>query len=171
MAKFLTISAVLSSFSASFAFATAVPGTFLPVHPEVIPGPGLPSLASLGITSDDLYKSKAYTRNWLPLDRKWDLIYCIGELVIDSVNGLSKRFDNFCGGGRGATGNVDDVIACFDYLNRLGTTRCGVPGDNNQHIFCTAGTASVNGVSLINRETGSYWYKTNNWQLLFRSFS
>ena len=61
MAKLLSIGALLVHFSAPLAWAAAVPS--IPVYPEVIPGPGLPSLSSLGITSDDLYKSKNYIRN------------------------------------------------------------------------------------------------------------
>ena len=55
MAKILSIGAVLFH----IACATAVPGNPLPVYPEVIPGLGLPSLSSLDITSDELYKSKS----------------------------------------------------------------------------------------------------------------
>ena len=33
----------------------ALPAETAKVYPEVIPGPGLPSLASLGLTSADLY--------------------------------------------------------------------------------------------------------------------
>lgn len=54
MAKILSIGAVLFR----IACAAAVPGNPLPVYPEIIPGPGLPSLSSLGITSNELYKSK-----------------------------------------------------------------------------------------------------------------
>ena len=67
------------------------------------------------------------------------------------------NFQAFCGGGRGDSGNVDDVIACFNYLQHIGSHQCTIPGDNNQHEMCRAGTASVSGVDEISRATTSIW--------------
>lgn len=82
--------------------------------------------------------------------------------IPSSRHKLMKRFDNFCGGGRGFTANVDDVIACFNYLERLGHTDCGVPAGNNGVEFCFAGTAGINGVSFNGPATSSYWYEKSN---------
>ena len=53
MAKLVFLAAALFHISGFSTYAAAVPAT-----PEVIPGPGLPSLASLGLTSFELYQSK-----------------------------------------------------------------------------------------------------------------
>ena len=53
MAKsmFLSTAILLAIFNG----INALPAETAKVYPEVIPGPGLPSLASLGLTSADLY--------------------------------------------------------------------------------------------------------------------
>lgn len=61
MTKIFLIASFLFHVSAPFAYAAAVPAAVpaavVPTFPEVIPGPGLPSLASLGLTSAGLYQS------------------------------------------------------------------------------------------------------------------
>ncbi|KIJ64457.1 hypothetical protein HYDPIDRAFT_40205 [Hydnomerulius pinastri MD-312] len=90
---------------------------------EVIPGPGLPSLESLGLTSEELFaKGPPATKR--------------GE--------VEKRYTNVCQ--TYSTGSVDNVIACFNYLEALGTKACGVNGDNV--IMCTAGDAEVSGSNI-----------------------
>jgi hypothetical protein len=48
---------------------------------------------------------------------------------------------------------VNDIIACYHYLNSLGNTAC-VAGENT--VMCRAGQAQVIG-SAINGGTSSYW--------------
>ena len=59
MSKLFSLTALLLYISAPSTNAAAIPVPAAEkVSPEVIPGPGLPSLASLGLTSAELYQSK-----------------------------------------------------------------------------------------------------------------
>ena len=69
------------------------------------------------------------------------------------MDGLEKRFDNKCGPSNAAYTNVNDIIACYHYLNSLCNTAC-VAGENT--VMCRAGRAQVYG-SAINGGTSSYW--------------
>ncbi|KAL6716107.1 hypothetical protein ACLMJK_005673 [Lecanora helva] len=107
-------------------------------YPEVKPGPGLPSLASLNVTSAQLYQAKPAT---LPTGR-----YALAT----EVNGL-------CGGVRDDPAPVDDVIACFNYLTQLGHQACVVPPKTGVQ-FCEAGDASIEGEAYETDKTvSSYW--------------
>ena len=68
-----------------------------------------------------------------------------------------KLFDPYCGGGNDATANVNDVIACFNYLQSIGGISCGIAGDGNQHHMCEAGTAIIAGVSVFGTFTETAW--------------
>jgi hypothetical protein len=57
-----SLSAVVLLALASVGSVAAVPSP--PDYPEVIPGPGLPSLASLGLTSKDLYEGTGPLSNY-----------------------------------------------------------------------------------------------------------
>ncbi|RDL29891.1 uncharacterized protein BP5553_10518 [Venustampulla echinocandica] len=82
---------------------------------EVVPGPGLPTLAELGVTSPDLY-------NEIPA----------------ALSSHSKREDKHDGaictsfGGTGYT-PVEHVIACFNYLVKIGNRKCSTA----PHTVCT----------------------------------
>ncbi|KAF9259945.1 hypothetical protein L218DRAFT_1055494 [Marasmius fiardii PR-910] len=80
----------------------------------VIPGPGLPSLESLGLTSADLYART------------------LTELEMRS---LMARFPLMCN--EVPKCSVGDAVACYNYLNALGHQACTVNGENV--TFCTAG--------------------------------
>jgi len=54
-----------------------------------------------------------------------------------------QQFTPYCGGGAGDTANVDDVIACFNYMVKIGNSYAWIPLDGDQHIQCTAGTAAI----------------------------
>ncbi|KAL2193686.1 hypothetical protein P885DRAFT_63679 [Corynascus similis CBS 632.67] len=97
------------------------------VYPEVIPGPGLPSLAQLNLTSSQLYEMD------LPKE-----LSARGEF-------LDKRFEGICGPDEPAYTNVNDIIACYHYLRNLGTQSC-VARENT--LMCTAGQAKVYGYAL-----------------------
>ncbi|PSN60066.1 hypothetical protein BS50DRAFT_640479 [Corynespora cassiicola Philippines] len=95
---------------------------------EVIPGEGLPSLESLGLTAEYLYSLPAPTT---PVPR----------------SPLEKRVilcqSNNCA--------VDDAIACYHYLRNLGRQNCVV---NRDSTFCTAGGCKITGKSVL---TESSW--------------
>ncbi|KAL2136126.1 hypothetical protein VTI74DRAFT_5349 [Chaetomium olivicolor] len=104
------------------------------VYPEVIPGPGLPSLAELNVTSAQLYEMG------------------MPEELQARAQELDKRFTGRCGPAEAAYTNVNDIIACFHYLQNLGTQAC-VAGENT--VMCTAGQAHIYG-SALNGGTSSY---------------
>ncbi|KAF3040206.1 hypothetical protein E8E11_003157 [Didymella keratinophila] len=93
--------------------------------PEVIPGPGLPSLESLGLNSTYLYSlGKPENLN-------------DGEMTIMA--------DATCGSNYGSVGNA---IACYNYLNSLGERQCAVPDSQRSIIMCTAGDIHVEGYGI-----------------------
>ncbi|KAJ7738041.1 hypothetical protein DFH07DRAFT_892731 [Mycena maculata] len=102
--------------------AHAVPAT--PKFPEVIPGAGLPSLESLGLTSAELYM-----RVPTPLQ----------------IKTLEARFNILCGEVPPAC-SVADAVACSNFLAALGTTACTVNGENV--MFCTAGPCNWFGSNI-----------------------
>ncbi|KAH9475652.1 hypothetical protein JR316_0011209 [Psilocybe cubensis] len=95
------------------------------VYPDVIPGPGFPSLESLNLTSKDLYTMKPPT---------FDL----------SLTSRSAEYDANCF--TFTTADVDNTIACFNYLVSIGNNACTVPADNI--AFCRAGDAAIGGSNL-----------------------
>ncbi|KAL2193941.1 hypothetical protein P885DRAFT_80722 [Corynascus similis CBS 632.67] len=128
MAKFL-IAALLSL--ASFQAVLAAPE----VYPEVTPGPGMPSLAELNVTSAQLYE----------MERP-------AELDARTLD-LEKRFDGKCGPGEAPYNNVDDIIACYHYLNKLDNKMCSA---SYHTVLCKAGKSQVFGTALHVRSTSSY---------------
>ncbi|CAO2654827.1 Nn.00g115600.m01.CDS01 [Neocucurbitaria sp. VM-36] len=102
-------------------------------YPEVIPGEGLPSLESLGLTTAQLY-----------------------EMPRPEPAEMSVMFDPRCGPSDAAYTNVNSVIACYHNLKNLGTTRCGVPGSGKVTEFCRSGDAHAIGQSLTGRDESSY---------------
>ncbi|KAF8838063.1 hypothetical protein BDN67DRAFT_982806 [Paxillus ammoniavirescens] len=109
----------------------AVPAT-TPSYPELIPGPGMPSLASLNLTTADLHA----------MGPPPSLTERAAGAELDPE--LKKRYTSVCQ--TYSTGGVDNVIACFNYLNSIGNNACGVSGDNV--VFCTAGDAGVSGSNV-----------------------
>ncbi|KAH6683353.1 hypothetical protein B0J14DRAFT_632943 [Halenospora varia] len=91
------------------------------VYPEVYPGPGLPSLASLGLTSKDLHTMKP------------------------KLNGRAVQFDGRCQ--TFSTANVNDAMACYNFLNSIGSSSCGTNTANI--IMCSTGTVQVSGANLL----------------------
>ncbi|TFK65679.1 hypothetical protein BDN72DRAFT_900512 [Pluteus cervinus] len=104
------------------------------IYPDLIPGPGLPSLEELGLTSEQLYTT----------------IPTIGKFSSStSSNGRevfsrSAKYNSVCE--TYTTGNVDGVIACYDYLHSIGGNSCGVNGDKVR--FCSSGDAQVTGSNI-----------------------
>lgn len=125
------------------------------VYPEVIPGPGLPSLAELNVTSAQLYEmgmpEGKHTIHSLIVTAPL-LTVVLAELHTRAQE-LDKRFTGRCGPAEAAYTNVNDIIACFNYLKNLGTQSCVA---NENTVMCTAGQAHVYG-SALNGRTSSYW--------------
>ncbi|UNI21109.1 hypothetical protein JDV02_007127 [Purpureocillium takamizusanense] len=134
----MTVATRLSSAVLALASLALVRGLAVS-YPEVIPGPGLPSLAELGVTSAELYSMglpphSAATRH---------------------LAGRAPTFEPRCGPSDGAYANVNDIIACYHYLDRLGGQACGT-GDNYAVVeFCRAGSGHIIGQALTSRSTSS----------------
>ncbi|KDR73885.1 hypothetical protein GALMADRAFT_71211 [Galerina marginata CBS 339.88] len=118
---------------------------------EVIPGPGLPTLASLGLTSADLHK---------PIPRA--TLATLTE--VDPF--MRKRWNNECQTW-GLTSYIN-AVACYNYLNSLGSQDCGV--DTNI-IFCAVGSTYIGGSNVggiphtssacVDVATGALWILNN----------
>ncbi|KAF2132495.1 hypothetical protein P153DRAFT_308806 [Dothidotthia symphoricarpi CBS 119687] len=119
---------------ASLQTATAGPIEAREEYPEVVPGPGLPSLESLGLTTAQLYEMPVPEKSALP---------------------SKVRRAGTCGPGSAYT-NVNGIIACYNYLNGLGTANCAVPGKGVTNHMCSSGDAVITGQSLAGGGTSSY---------------
>jgi hypothetical protein len=125
-------------------------------YPEVIPGPGLPSLASLNLTSAELYqrvpspgKQNSFPNVTAPLT----------STISDIANGLERRFDLLCNQVPQCT--LSDATACFNFLNALGHQACTVPDPFLANIkFCTAGGCNWYGSNFKpgGGHVSSFWY-------------
>ena len=111
-------------------------------EPTVVPGPGFPSVASLGLTSANLF------------DNHFMAAYIANKTAHEHANkrspspvvapalpgqGLTKRSTDVCLHGFGGVGygTLSGIYACYNYLNALGTTGCGAGRDGV--IMCQAG--------------------------------
>ncbi|KAG2007991.1 hypothetical protein CC2G_013471 [Coprinopsis cinerea AmutBmut pab1-1] len=121
---------------------------------KIVPGPGLPSLESLNLTSRDLVV-RAFER--MERQRKLEL-----EAEEDTSNlkdsQLEKRYTPTCS----STGSLSPYYAwfCFEYLHAIGGTTCAVPSAESRFCHSASNTGSdvawwgwVNGVSY----TQSSW--------------
>ncbi|EPS44520.1 hypothetical protein H072_1500 [Dactylellina haptotyla CBS 200.50] len=103
----ITLTAVLSVFGS----AVAVPAPKEVDYASLIQtGPGLPTIAELGLTNADLTK---------PMPAELDP-------VLAARDALEKRYNPQCWGEPKC--NINDARACFNYLNNLGGTACSVTG-------------------------------------------
>ncbi|KJZ71741.1 hypothetical protein HIM_08883 [Hirsutella minnesotensis 3608] len=119
--------------SASIAFASSMLATGIVVsYPEVIPGPGLPGLADIGVTSAQLY---------------------VMELPSTSAKILA-RFQPYCGPAEQAYANVKNIVACYHYLNKLGHTQCTVSAGWSE--FCFSGNGKITGFAYGEASQSSY---------------
>lgn len=125
-------------------------------YPEVKPGPGLPSLAELGITSAELYQMGK------PAFRKSFFTHNDAGLTIPDSNAINGAFsanlDPGCGPTDAYTYDINGVIVCYNYLAKLGDTACVVPADGSS-AFCASGDAAITGKSQLSGSgTSSTWY-------------
>ncbi|GJN73239.1 hypothetical protein PLIIFM63780_007301 [Purpureocillium lilacinum] len=107
-------------------------------YPEVVPGPGLPSLAELGLTSAELYNMG------------------IPHHLPDRLAVRAATFEPRCGPSEAAYVNVNDIIACYHYLDKLGHQNCATGANFAVSEFCHAGSGHVTGQALNPRGASSY---------------
>ncbi|OBT61319.1 hypothetical protein VE03_09526 [Pseudogymnoascus sp. 23342-1-I1] len=105
-------------------------------NPKVIPGPGLPSLKELGITSEDLYK----------MGRPDSSV---------KTPSIQARFEPKCGPSDNAYVNVNGIIACYNYLKNVGDRNCATPSGLGVAHFCYSGEAEVSGQSYDQKSYSS----------------
>ncbi|KFY31695.1 hypothetical protein V493_00875 [Pseudogymnoascus sp. VKM F-4281 (FW-2241)] len=113
---------------------------------EVTPGPGLPTLKELGITSADLYK----------IGRPDSSVKSSSGDDSVKTSSIEARFEPRCGPVESAYTNVNDVIACYNYLKKLGNKNCVAPEHLGIVRFCGAGAAVISGQSLDSSGSSSY---------------
>ncbi|KAM3483479.1 hypothetical protein MY8738_003164 [Beauveria namnaoensis] len=113
-------------------------------YPEVVPGPGLPSLESLGLTSEDLYKMEPASP----------------DTEVNARASLAPMFNPACATDSRAYTAVNNLNACERYLARIGLQDCTVPSNFKTVRYCFSGDADVNGVSITGRSLTSTWRGT-----------
>lgn len=125
-------------------------------YPEVIPGPGLPSLASLGLTSAELYNMKMpnICKDIQSAKDSCKMLTSIASLPLAT---RAANFNPVCGPVDFAYVNVNGIIACYHYLDKLGHQNCVTPEHMNIAHFCYAGDAEVSGQATSSRSASSYW--------------
>lgn len=106
---------------------------------EVIPGPGLPSLESLNLTSEELYNAPSTVHI-----RQARSLY---ERAADDA-----KFDSVCLDQTKYGANLDELLACHAYLYKAGkdhSTNCQVQGPNGYtQVMCTSGISMVTATNI-----------------------
>ncbi|KIN08320.1 hypothetical protein OIDMADRAFT_16586 [Oidiodendron maius Zn] len=90
--------------------------------PQVIPGPGMPSLESLGLTSEMLFNCTFQAQSFAGVAN-----------TTTASTALDKRYTNTCM--HTPVGDSDGAAACATYLQNLGTTACSAT--QSAVIMCT----------------------------------
>lgn len=116
---------------------------------EVVPGEGLPSLASLGVNTADLADPEFASKNGLEDD---DAEMAAYEADLETFQAAaSNRFPNQCRPRYFVPAPIRAVRSCRNYLKKLGTKMCKLgaelpttPG-TAQTVFCEAGAARIYG--------------------------
>ncbi|KAM3482145.1 hypothetical protein MY5147_000264 [Beauveria neobassiana] len=108
-------------------------------YPEVVPGPGLPSLESLGLTSEQLYTMEPASP----------------DTEVNARASLAPMFTPICATDSGAYTDVNNLMACERYLARIGANECTVPSGFRKVRYCFAGDADVNGLSITGKSLTS----------------
>ncbi|EHK23198.1 uncharacterized protein TRIVIDRAFT_91410 [Trichoderma virens Gv29-8] len=115
-------------------------------EPTVYPGPGLPSLESLGLTSSNLFND-SFMKTYLA-DKATNTATTQPPLLASKaytpqgLHSLEKRFTNRCLNDTNGVGygTQAGLTACYNYLSSLGTTECAA--NSNGIVMCYA---TVNG--------------------------
>lgn len=116
---------------------------------DLIPGPGMPSLESVGLTKEALY-NKTFVS---------ELLAPVHAQIAGKSPLTARQWTSQCQRNWGVYGIVDSLNACAAYLYALGTQWCTV--QNGQvWRFCTIPygrfTTVVEGVSIANTATTSF---------------
>ncbi|KAM0740123.1 hypothetical protein ACQRIT_005307 [Beauveria bassiana] len=132
-------------------------------YPEVVPGPGLPSLESLGLTSEDLYKMEPaspgiFLAHLIPSIR--EIADKVADTEVNARASLAPMFNPVCATDSRAYTAVNNLNACERYLARIGLQDCTVPSNFKTVRYCFSGDADVNGVSITGRSLTSTWRGT-----------
>ncbi|AEO64481.1 uncharacterized protein THITE_2110654 [Thermothielavioides terrestris NRRL 8126] len=150
-------------------------------YPEVIPGPGLPSLAELNLTSADLYTRpmpdvKGEVVNlaepFAPLlpfcslfsitepkafRLTWPLLTQHAALLARNPT-LNRRYEPRCGPSEDAYANATEIIACFHLLLNLPrSTKCGASRVLDGNSYCKSGSSEIAVFSQSGNWTVSTW--------------
>ncbi|KAG2008019.1 hypothetical protein CC2G_013493 [Coprinopsis cinerea AmutBmut pab1-1] len=129
---------------------------------EIVPGPGLPSLASLNLTSRDLVVRALERLERFKLELAEE---------DDNSNALTKRYNPTCDYW-GVSLNIDYAWFCYEYLHSIGSTTCAVPSWGSRFCHTVSGSGdvawsgSVNGVSYTQSScadvaNGGVWVLNN----------
>jgi hypothetical protein len=105
--------------------------------PTVTPGPGLPSLESLGITSENLYDEAWIAQN-APSVLNSTLLKPRSASSSSSPASPLHRRASWCSN---SSAYMPSARACLAYLDRLGTTQCTtnvICPTRNPTIFCSS---------------------------------
>ncbi|KAF7137034.1 hypothetical protein CNMCM5793_006838 [Aspergillus hiratsukae] len=104
---------------------------------EVVPGPGLPSLESLGLTSAELRDPDFLSKNGLE------------DNLIEDLELEAAMFPPQCQPRYFVPAPIAQARSCRNYLKKLGTKPCKVTGPGNpttaQTVFCRAGVTQIYG--------------------------
>ncbi|KAF4629727.1 hypothetical protein G7Y89_g8425 [Cudoniella acicularis] len=125
-----TVLQILTAF-----FATAAPTE--KVYPSITIAEGLPSLAELGLTVEDLYTKprEFFSKGQVPTKRTNDIV-------------PYKCYST-------DRANVDDATAAANYLASLGNQACVVKGISTLITFVTVGDAKIQGWNVSPHATVS----------------
>ncbi|EAU89017.1 hypothetical protein CC1G_09986 [Coprinopsis cinerea okayama7 len=128
----------------------------------IVPGEGLPSLESLGLTSRDIVVRT--------LERLEALKQAEEANRDANSSSLTRRYTPTCSWSTSMS--IDYAWFCYDYLHSIGGTTCFVPSGGSRFCHTTAGSnnvawwGSVNGVastqsSCANVANGGVWVLNN----------
>lgn len=108
-------------------------------YPEVIPGPGLPSLASLNLTSADLYETAAAP----PAVKGSKKMMMRG--TSEAAAALERRWFNVCDPSTAALAPKTDITACYNYLASLPSSQACAVSAGTTVEMCRSGEGHVTG--------------------------
>ncbi|KAK6330407.1 hypothetical protein TWF696_003504 [Orbilia brochopaga] len=131
----VAIASVLALFGAAAAAPTSAP--VVDYTKLIIPGPGLPSVAELGLTNEDLTK---------PVPGLEQLMARESE----NPNAVFKRYTPQCWGGPACSWS--DAQGCYNYLVGLGNRPCKTSGIDQ---MCRVNGCSWQARTLNSREVSS----------------
>lgn len=127
-------------FNVCIMLGAAAPTNNTQTYPSIVPGPGMPTLASLNLTNAALFSTST-------LETHINRFHSLHTL---NTGTLCQPVD---------LANNNDVVACFNYLYALGPRFCGGSGNTGSiSNFVRAGSALVVGTNFgPGGVWSSYW--------------